>query len=103
MTITKMRVAKVLAKASPTIPHPQTQATVRRNALRLNRSAVHPKEAIATIEDAAPASNATPKGPGERSRARLRSAKSIVWQPTCRPNTQKAQISNASTLPPRLI
>src|SRR3712207_3198108 len=65
---------------------PQTTRKTRRPC----RSAVHPRAAIARMEEAAPTKRASPSGPGERSRARLRSASRTAKIPAKTPKTPKA-------------
>jgi hypothetical protein len=54
---------------------------------------------MATIDDAAPVKSATPRGPGERPAARLRSASSTAERPAQSPKTPKAEAASASNPP----
>src|SRR4028119_1607350 len=89
------RLAELPTKDSEAKPTPiRTAETTRRGRLPA-RSANRPARTITGKEATIPPASASPKGPGERLRARLRSAKRIANEAHAKPSEPKATHARA--------
>src|SRR5215218_8516054 len=95
---TTKRAAYPPTKASQANPTPSKLPETKRSARRPKRSAALPPKTMAGKEATIPTERATPKGPGERSRKRLRSASRTAKAPQIRPKAPKAPNSKARNL-----